>query len=108
MLVAAPSRQFKTYSMWIAIALGVFDLTHAFLVTLHDTQLVSDRAFVWINAIVPFVIALAKLVRQQIEMTAADKEDLIVAAAAQPTKPGEPIVTATVSTSPSTLEGFPR
>lgn len=95
-LIAAPMRQFKTWSMLLLMAAGIFDLAVVLLKTLSDLHVMSTETFGAINAVLVFLIGAARFVHQQIEMTTTQKVAAIKSVAAQPVKEGEAEVQAAV------------
>ena len=89
-LVPAPLRQFKTYTMLLGIAIGSFDALLALIEAFGDLQVMSHSAVLVTNAVLAFLIVPAKLIAQSVPATAAEKIELVQAAAAQPLKSTEP------------------
>jgi len=100
-IVAAPGRQFKTYSMLLAIALGSFDALLLMLKAFADIHVISNDVLLIINAVASFLIVPAKLIQQYIPLTTEQKVDLVEAAAAQPVKVGQQDVSATTTVAPA-------
>lgn len=99
-LVPAPSRHFKTWSMWLIILAGVVDLTVLLTKQLADIHVVTVEELAVINAVLAFLAGAVRLIQQQIAMTAEEKIDTIAVTAAQPMKPGEPEVDVQVNGTP--------
>lgn len=88
-MIAAPSRQFRTWSMWLLIATGMFDLTVLFLKSLGDLHVMSAETLAIINAVLVFITGAVRFILQNIPATTEQKTDLVAMAAAQPMKSGE-------------------
>ena len=106
-IVAAPLRQFKTYSMWLGIGIGMFDSIILMFEVLADTGVLSLKAVLLINAILGMLIVPAKLIYQNISANTKQKIAIIAAAASQPIKKGSKDVAVKIDkfTVPSTPEG---
>lgn len=87
-LVPAPGRQFKTWSMLLAIAIGSFDSLMLLLKVFADIHWLSAEQLLAINAMLTFLLVPLKLLQQYIPITTEQKVELIETAAAQPVKPG--------------------
>lgn len=99
-LVPAPGRQFKTYSMWLGIAIGSVDALLLLVKAFGDLHLLSTTAVLAINAVLAFLIVPAKLVFQSIPVTTSEKVDLVTTAAALPMKAEEPNVEVQINVAP--------
>jgi hypothetical protein len=88
-LIAAPRRQLKTWSMWLLVAAGVFDLGVVLTHSLGDLHVMSVNTLAVVNASLAFVTGAVRFVAQNIPVTTEEKIDLVVAAAAQPMQPDE-------------------
>lgn len=99
-LVPAPSRQFKTFSMWLGIAIGSIDALLLLVQAIGDLHLVSMTTVLAINALLGFLIVPAKLILQNIPVTTTEKLDLVATAAAQPMKAEEADVAVHVNGAP--------
>lgn len=99
-LVAAPARQFKTWSMWLGIALGSVDALLLLVQTFGDLHLVSTPTVLAVNAVLGFLIVPAKLILQTIPVTTAEKIDLVATAAAMPMKDDQPNIAVHVNGAP--------
>lgn len=91
-VIPAPSRVLKQVSTWILMLAGVGDLAHVFLATLGDMHYVSGTTLGLINAGLVFLAGAAKMVQQNIALTADQKADMIEAVKAAPDKgvPADP------------------
>lgn len=87
-IIAAPWRQFKTYSMLLAIFIGGFNAIIALIETLGTIDLLSIKSVLIINAVLGFLLVPAKLILQNIPVTTKQKVDMVAASAAQPIKKG--------------------
>ncbi len=101
-LIPAPGRQLKTWSMWLTIALVVFDTTAAVLHVLDAAHLVPAVVVTIGNLLLGAAIGIAKMLRQQIPLTPEQKVAMVEAAAAAPVKPGhaDPEVVVTINNPP--------
>lgn len=99
-IIPAPLRAFKTYTMWIGIAIGSADALVLLLQTFGDLHIMSTTAVLAVNAVLGFLIVPARLVLQSVPATTEEKIDLITGAAAQPMKPGEANVEVHVNGTP--------
>lgn len=88
-LVPAPSRVFKTYSMWLLIATGVFDLAVVMIKTMTDLHVIGAETALTVNAVMVFLTGVVRLIQQNISTTTDQKVALVESAAEQPMKPGE-------------------
>ncbi len=88
-IVAAPARQFRTYSMLLGLFIGSFDAIVLLLNTFSDLHVMSTTTVLAINAVLGFLIVPAKLILQNIPATTEQKTAIVEAAAAQPIKAGE-------------------
>lgn len=87
-IVAAPARQFKTYTMLLGLFIAGFDSFVLLWEVLGTTEIISMKAALIINAILGVLIVPAKLIYQNISVTTEQKIDMVSAAAAQPLKDG--------------------
>lgn len=85
-LVPVPRRQFKTWSMWILIAIGVINLAGILANALNAVDIFSPKVFLVVNSVLAFLGGVAKLIQQHIEVTPEEKEELITAAVTLPVK----------------------
>lgn len=115
-IVPAPSRQFKTYSMILAIVIAALDAGVLIVKALTDVHILTPEQLAAINAVLAALIVPAKLIAQQIPATTEQKQDLIAGAAALPVKAGHddvqvavtPIDASGASSGPTTiLPAFP-
>ncbi len=86
--VPAPSRVFKTWSMLLLMADGIFNLASVAANTLSEAQIIGHETSIIINTVFVFLIGASRFVAQNIQMTTKQKHDVVKAAAAQPMKPG--------------------
>lgn len=109
-LVAAPARQFKTYSMWLAIAIAAIDAAILVAKQLGELQVVTAEHIAALNAVLGALIVPLKLIRQQIPATTEQKEDLVVQAAATPVQDGhdDVVVAVGVGDAPTAIVSPPR
>lgn len=96
-IVPAPRREFKTVTMWLGIFIGSLDSLVLLLQTLTELHVVDSTTLLAINAVLGFLIVPAKLLMQNIAVTAEQKEAMVAAVAAAPLKPGEDLVTVHVN-----------
>lgn len=87
-IVAAPSRQFKTYTMLLGLFIAGFDSFLLLWEVLGRTEVISMKSALIINAILGVLIVPAKLIYQNISVTTKQKIDMVSAAASQPIKEG--------------------
>jgi hypothetical protein len=88
-IVPAPGRQFRTYTMILAIVLGSFDSFFLLIKAFSDLHMMEPTTALAINAIATFVMVPLKLIQQNLAVTTAQKEDLIQAAAKTPVHTGQ-------------------
>lgn len=88
-LVSAPGRQFRTYSMWLVIIGGVFDLGIVLANTLSADHLISATTLALVNAVLAFAVGTVRLIQQQVPFTTEQKVDALTDLAQQPMKSGE-------------------
>jgi hypothetical protein len=88
-LIPAPGRAFRTWSMWLLIATGIFDLAVLLLKTLTDLHVMTAETVLIVNAVLAFATGVVRLIQQQIALTTEQKVAVIESAASQPMKPGE-------------------
>lgn len=88
-LVPVPIRQFKTWSMWILIAITALNFAGVIANYLNNRSIFSPETFALVNGSLAFLGTIAKLIQQQIKVTSEQKLELIEAAAATPVKTGE-------------------
>lgn len=100
-IIAAPARQLKTVSFWLVVATGVFDLAVTFLQTLGTLDILSAKNIALINAVMAFLIGVARFIAQQIAVTTDEKVDIIAAAAAAPVKAGHSDVNVEINGMPA-------
>ena len=92
-MIVAPSRAFKTVSMWILMLTGIGDLAHLMLTTMTDLNYLTPQQLTLANAVLVFFAGAAKLVQQNIAMTPDQKSDAIERIQDAPDKaPKEPSV----------------
>ena len=89
-LNSAPGRQFKTYSMWLLIITGLFDLAVVMLKTLADLHVMSMETLAIVNAVLVFLTGAAKLVLQNIEVSEEQKAAIVDSALSLPVKDQPP------------------
>lgn len=106
-IVAAPLRQFKTYSMILGMLIAGFDSIVLMFEVLADTEVLSVKAVLLINAILGLLIVPAKLILQNISVNTQQKIAIVAASAAQPIKKGSKDVAVKIDkfTVPSTPGG---
>ncbi len=85
-LVAAPSRVFKQVSTWILLLTGIGDLVHVLLAVLADLHYLNTTQLALANALLAFAAGVAKLIQQNIALTDAQKDAMIAAVEAAPSK----------------------
>lgn len=100
-IVPAPARVFKTYSMWLLIATGVFDLAVVMLKTMTDLHVIGAETALVINAVMVFLTGVVRLINQQIPASTEQKVALVESAASQPMKPGETPVSVEIQPPPT-------
>lgn len=105
-IVAAPSRQFKTYTMILGILMGSSNSFFIMLDALGKADVLSVKTVLIVNAVLGFLIVPAKLIYQNISATTEQKVDIVASAASQPIKDGEKDVVVKIDkvTVPSTPE----
>ena len=105
-IVAAPLRQFKTYSMILGMVIASFDSIVLLFEVLADTEVLSVKSVLLINAILGVLIVPAKLILQNISVTTKQKVAIVAASASQPIKKGSKDVAVKIDkfTVPSTPE----
>lgn len=106
-IVAAPLRQFKTYSMLLGLFIGGFNSIVAMVETLGTVDVFSNKTVLVINAILGMLIVPAKLILQNISVTTEQKVAIVAASASQPIKEGSKDVAVKIDklTVPSAPEG---
>lgn len=106
-IIAAPFRQFKSYSMLLGLFIGSFNAILAMVETLGSIDVLSNKSVLIINAVLGLLIVPAKLILQNIPVNTKQKIDIVAAAAAQPIKEGnrEVVVKIDKFNTPSTPEG---
>lgn len=97
-LIAAPARQFKTWSFWLDVALfsvgPITELIRGF--SEGDSPLIAPRIVAAVVSTLAALSLIARFVKQSIEMTTEQKVDVIESAGDQPVKKGEADVEAKV------------
>ena len=88
-IVPVPSRQFKTYSMILGIAIGSFDAFLLLMKSFTDLHVMETSTALAINAVLGFLIVPAKLIMQNIPLTTEQKVDIVASAASQPMLDGQ-------------------
>lgn len=88
-VVPVPSRIYKQWSAWAIAALALFDVVVGLVAVLGDQHLLSPEAFASINSGVAVLALALKYVKQNIKFTEEQKETLVEAVAAAPTKPSK-------------------
>lgn len=96
MMIPAPLRQFKTWSMILLILDGLLNLAGVMINSLSDAHYISPATFGIVNIVFGFVIGAVRFVKQELSVTTTEKKELIAAAADNPVKPGHQDVTAVV------------
>lgn len=106
-LIAAPSRQLKTVSMWLLMADGIFNLASVAANTLSEAQIIGHQTSTIINTVFVFLIGTSRFIAQNIPMTTEQKHDVVSAVAAQPMKEGNANIKVKIDNLivPSTPEG---
>ena len=87
-LVPAPGRQFRTYSMLLAIALGSFDALLLLIKVFTDVHVISTETALLVNGILTFMLVPLRLLQQYIPLTTEQKMDMIDSASWQPVRDG--------------------
>lgn len=85
-LIPAPSRIFKTVSMWIVLTAGMGDLAVGLVAVFADMHIVSTQTLAIVNAVAAFGAGAAKLIHQNIKLTEEQKFDMVEAIQNAPTK----------------------
>lgn len=88
-VVPVPSRIYKQWSTWAIAALAIFDIVVGLVAVLGDQNLLSPQLFASINSGVAAIALALKYVKQNIKFTEEQKETLVEAVAAAPTKPAK-------------------
>lgn len=83
-LVPAPGRHFKTWSMWLLIAAGSFDIIVLLLEQVGDIYSISTTTLAVINATLAAITAIARLINQQISITPEQQAEIIQSVVSQP------------------------
>jgi hypothetical protein len=83
-LVPAIERHFKTYSTWIALVGGTFDILYLLNEAIKDQ--IDPHTFVIINATLIALIKFSTLLKQHIPVTPESKQELIKSAFDTPIK----------------------
>lgn len=91
-LIPAPMRQFRTYSMLLVIGTGVLNLGVILTHTLSELHVVSATNLAIIDAVLMFVIGTVRMIQQQVTTTTQEKVAIVEFAAAQPMAPKQPNV----------------
>lgn len=85
-LIAAPSRIFKHLSTWILLAAGAGDALHVVLTAATELQLLSTSQLAAVNGLFVLLATAAKLIRQDIPLTSAQKQQIVEQVIQAPTK----------------------
>jgi hypothetical protein len=86
-IVPVPSRIYKQWSTWAIAALGLFDVSIGLIAVLGDTHVLTPEVFASINSAAAAIALALKYVKQNVKFTEEQKETLVEAVAAAPTKP---------------------
>lgn len=107
-LIAAPARQFKTWSLIITAFLGTSGAIVALVQTFSELNIISSTVGAALVAVIATLAVIAKFIVQNVPVTENEKIAIVSAAAAQPMKPGEDNVTVRIDSKkavPSTPKG---
>ena len=96
MMIPAPLRQFRTWSMILLIADGLLNLAGVAINAMSDAHYISAATFGLVNIAFGFAIGAVRLIKQQVTATTDEKKELIAHAIEQPVKPGQRDVTAVI------------
>lgn len=109
-LIAAPLRQFKTWSMILTIFLASSGLIIAMVQTFGEIELLSSTAVAGIVAFIATAAGISRLILQNIPVTTEQKTAIVAMAASQPMQADEKNVMVKIDNAifPSTPPSTPR